>query len=106
MGVVVAVSSVLLIWGVKDFLAGRGASPETIEKIKSLVLQFDQVKSIQEISTMYLGSEKLLLNLDIEVNKSMTAEKIAEVTSLLKETLKKEVKNLTNIQIEINSRNK
>ena len=103
MGLVIAVFSIILIWGVKDFLAGKGAPPEIIQKIKNTVLQNEQVKSISEISTLYLGSEKLLLHLDIQVNKSMTATTIAELIDNLKEIIKKEVKIVSSIQIEVTS---
>ena len=103
MGIVIAISSVILIWGVKDFLSGKGASPEIIDKIRNTVLEDIHVKSITELSTLYLGSEKLLLHLDIEVNKSISAKQITEIIDQLKEKIKKEVKIVTNVQIETNT---
>ena len=102
MGLVIAVSSIFLIWGVKDFLSGKGASPEIIQQIKNTVLAFEEVKAVTEISTMYLGSEKLLLHLDIEVDNNTVAKKILDLTDDIKKTLKREVRHITNIQIEIN----
>lgn len=100
MGLIIALSSIFLIRGVKNFLAGKGAPEETLEKIKNAVLLSGEVKSIRELKTIYLGSEKLLLHLDIEIAKSMTAIKIQEVVNTLKKNIKKEVKEISFVQIE------
>ncbi len=100
MGLIIAVSSVILIWGVKDYLIGKSAIPEIEKQMKEIILEESRVRNILEFKTMYIGSEKLMLHLDIEVNKSTTAKEITEIVESLKEKLKKEFKMLTSIQIE------
>jgi len=100
MGLIIALSSIILIWGVKNFLAGKGAPEEIRNRIRKTVLLSDEVKAIRELKTIYLGSEKLLLHLDIEISESMNVRKIEEVIEMLKKNIKKEVKEISFVQIE------
>jgi len=103
MGLFIAVTSIVLIWGVKDYLAGKSASSEIEKQIRESVLQLSQVKNIVELNTMYMGSNKLLLHLDIEVNKSLTAGEIGELVEEIKKKIKKEIPEVSSIQIETKS---
>ncbi len=100
MGVIVGISSVILIWGVKGYLIGKRASAEIEQQIRNIVLGIKEVKDVVELNTMYVGSEKLLLHLDIEVNKITTAKEIDEIIDLLKEKIKKAFPVVFSIQIE------
>jgi cation diffusion facilitator family transporter len=101
MGVIIAVASIILISGVKGYLAGKSASPEIEKQIRDAVLESKQVKNVLELATMYLGSHKLLLHLDIEVSRSATAKELGELMEVLKERIKKKVPIASTIQIEV-----
>jgi cation diffusion facilitator family transporter len=101
MGVVIAISSTLLIWGVKDYLAGKRASAEIEKQIRDAALRVQQVKNILELTTMHMGTRKLLLHLDIEVDKSTTAKELGEIVDKVKRKIQKEVPGVTTIQIEV-----
>ena len=101
MGVIIAVTSIVLIWGVKGYLAGKSASTEIQKQIRDAVLEVKQVENILELSTMYLGSHKLLLHLDIEVSSSSTANELGDLVEVLKERIQKEVPVVSTIQIEV-----
>jgi divalent metal cation (Fe/Co/Zn/Cd) transporter len=75
-GAIIAIASILLIWGVKGYLAGKSASPEIEKQIRDAVMEIEEVNNIVELATMYLGTHKLLLHLDIEVGSSTTAEEL------------------------------
>lgn len=101
MGVIIAITSIVLIWGVKDYLAGKSASAEIEKQIRDAALEIKQVKNILELTTMYMGSKKLLLHIDIEVSKSTTANELGEIVDVLKKRIKKEVPIVSTIQIEV-----
>lgn len=101
MGTIIAVTSIVLIWGVKDYLAGKSASPEIEKQIRDAALEIKQVKNVLELATMYLGSHKLLLHLDIEVSSSTTAKELGEIVEVLKERIQKEVPVVSTIQVEV-----
>jgi cation diffusion facilitator family transporter len=101
MGTVIAICSIFLIWGVKDFLSGKGARPEIVEHLKKVVLESTGVNAIHELKTMYLSSNKLLVHLDIVISKSLKASDIEKLKKELKTNLKKTLKIVSAVQIEI-----
>ncbi len=101
MGVVIGISSLFLIGGVRGYLTGKSASPEIEKQIREVALEGKQVKNVVELATMYLGTHKLLLHLDIEVDGSTTAKELGEVVEELKKRIKKEVPVASTIQIEV-----
>jgi divalent metal cation (Fe/Co/Zn/Cd) transporter len=101
MGVIIAVASISLIWGVKGYLAGKSAAPEIEKQIRDAALEFKQVENVLELATMYIGSQKLLLHLDIEVSRSTTAKELGEVVEALKVRIKEKIPIVSTIQIEV-----
>ncbi len=98
-GVLIACSSVMLIAGVKDYLVGKTASPEIEKEIRKAVLQVKGVVDITEFDTMYIGSEKLLVHLDINVQQA-DQKKLVATVERIKEHVRKEVPIVYSIQIE------
>ena len=82
-------------------MAGKSASAEIEKQIRDAALEFKQVKNVLELATMYLGSQKLLLHLDIEVARSTTAKELGELVEVLKERIKEKVPIVSTIQIEL-----
>ena len=64
-GVLLAVSSIVLLVGVKEFITGRRASDDIEQKIRRAALQTDGVEAVVGLKTMMLGSENLLVNIEI-----------------------------------------
>ena len=87
--------------GVKDYLVGKTASADTEDKIKKAVLELNAIEEITELDTMYIGSEKLLVHLDVNV-KSVDPENLEQTINLIKKNIRKEVPIVYAIQIEIN----
>ena len=98
-GMLIAVSSVMLIWGVKDYLIGKTASADTEKSIRKAILKVKEVVEIIELETMYIGSEKLLVHLDINVQPA-NQEDIGQTVERIKELVRKEVPIVYSIQIE------
>ncbi|MES2430244.1 MAG: cation diffusion facilitator family transporter [Bacteroidota bacterium] len=98
-GILIAVSSVMLILGVKDYLIGKTAPPEIEKNIRKAVLEVNGVASIMELDTMYIGSEKLLVHLDIKLQQANPKD-IGKTVEKVKEHLQKEVPIVYSMQIE------
>ena len=98
-GILIAVSSLVLIWGVKDFLIGKTASPDVEESIRRAVLELKEVTNIIAIDTMYIGSEKLLVHLEIQLPKSNNSD-TDEIVEKIKNNIKKQVSIAYFVQIE------
>jgi cation diffusion facilitator family transporter len=98
-GVFAGISSLLLIKGVKDYLIGKTASVEIEQHIKKATLTVSQVVGISSINTMYIGSEKLLVLLDVHVKKGEN-EDMNKIVNSIKHVVKKAVPIIYTIQIE------
>ena len=98
-GMLIAVSSVMLIWGVKDYLTGKTASAGTEESIRKATLKVKEVAGITELKTMYIGSEKLLVHLDINVQPA-DQKNLEQTVEKIKEHIRKEVPVVYSIQVE------
>src|SRR5688572_8668679 len=99
-GVLIAFSSIVLISGVKNYLIGKRAEPGIEKKIREAALQVKQVKEIVDLDTMYLGSERLLVHLDIQIQDATSVKAIETVVENVKEQVKKAVPIAFSIQIE------
>lgn len=100
-GVLIAVSSIMLIVGVKDYIVGKTATPETEESIRKSILKLNQVDEVVDLQTMYIGSEKLLVHLDVNLQLE-NQENLEQTISIIKKHLQKELPIVYSIQIEIN----
>jgi cation diffusion facilitator family transporter len=98
-GILAAVSSLMLIWGVKDYLIGKTAPPEVELSIKQAVLGITEVDRIIALDTMYIGSEKLLVHLDVHLHHKESGDS-ADAVEKIKKTVKKAVPIVYSIQIE------
>ncbi len=99
-GILAAVSSLMLISGVKDFLIGKTASADIEKNIKEAALKITGVDSIIAMDTMYIGSEKLLVHLDIHISHS-DKDNPGDTVEKIKQSVQKAVPIVYSIQIEI-----
>ena len=99
-GLLIGFSSIVLIRGVKHYLIGKSAPPDIEKQIRQAALEVKQVTEIADIDTMYLGSEKLLIHLDIRIQHADGVKEIEAIVEKVKEHVKKEVPIAYSIQIE------
>jgi cation diffusion facilitator family transporter len=102
-GVTVAIFAVFLIMECKDFLIGRAAQPEIEGAIVASALRTNGVKAVLDLQTMYIGSERLLVNMDIEAAPGLKTKEIERLAGEIKRIVKKEVPSVHHMQIELES---
>jgi cation diffusion facilitator family transporter len=98
-GLLIAVASVLLIFGVKDYLVGKTASADTEDHIRKTTLEVREVEEIVALTTMYIGSEKLLVHLDVHL-RLVDHDDLEQTVAKIKEHIRKKVPIVYSIQIE------
>jgi len=98
-GIIAGVSSLLLIWGVKDYLIGKTASTAIEQDIRQAALNVQEVYKIEALQTMYIGSEKLLVHLNIHLKLNKGNDLVA-ITEKVKQSIQKTVPIVYSIQIE------
>lgn len=100
-GILVAVLSIFLVTEVKDVLVGRAASPETEEKIRRAATSIKEVEDVLDLRTMHLGTERLLVNLEVHVRADMTTNQIEKLLDEIKRKVKQRVPSIKHLQVEL-----
>lgn len=100
-GVAVGIGAVFLIIGIRDLLVGRSASAEIEAKIRSAAMNVDEVKDVLNIKTLHVGSEKLLVDLDVHMEAKLTTRELEKLIDKIKQEIRQEVPTVKYIQVEL-----
>ncbi len=100
-GITLALLSIFILVGAKDLLIGRSAPTETLEKIEKAVLSFEKVKTIIDLRSSILGSNKLLITLEINVQDDLTTNELEILIDGIEEKIKKNIHWTALIQVEL-----
>lgn len=100
-GILMAIFSLWLFKNVKDFIIGVSAPEETKELIKKAALDIKGVKEILDLKAIVIGSNRLLVNLEIHVYPGIVTEEIEKIIDQVKANIKKKVPSAYHIQIEL-----
>jgi len=85
-GVILAVVALWLAIESKALLIGESANPEIVASISQIVAEHHQVNRTQDVLTMHMGPNDILLNLNVDFQDSLSA---SEIESLIIELEKK-----------------
>jgi cation diffusion facilitator family transporter len=100
-GVSISLLAILLILDVKDMLVGRGVTPQTEEDIRETALAIKGVEQVIDLRTMYLGSERLLVNMALALEDNLTTDQIERLIDIIKAEIKAKVPHIHHIQVEL-----
>lgn len=100
-GTTLATLAVVLIVGIRDLIIGRSASFEVEEKIRQAAQGIQGVIQVLDLKTAHIGSEKLLVNLDVHIKDDLTTDQIEVLIDKIKAKIQNEVPTVTHIQIEL-----
>ena len=78
-GIVLAVLAFLLLMGIRDLLVGRSASAETEAKIRDAALTVPEVDKVLDLKTLHVGSEKLLVNLEVNMDNDLNTDELEKL---------------------------
>ncbi|MDX1765019.1 MAG: cation transporter, partial [bacterium] len=89
-GLILAGTAIWLAYETKGLLIGESANQEIVEGIEKVVRSFPEIEKVNEILTMHMGPQYILVNLSVEFKEPLAigdAEKtIAKIDGLIKET--------------------
>ncbi|HSX00621.1 MAG TPA: cation diffusion facilitator family transporter [Candidatus Saccharimonas sp.] len=100
-GVTVAVLAVGLIVGAKDLLVGRSAGGDIDALIRQAALEVKGVKRVLDLRTMYLGSERLLVNVEVNLAGGLETRQIEKLIDEIKQNIKRQAPIVGHIQVEL-----
>ncbi len=100
-GTTLGILAFILLMGVMDLIVGRSASSEVEGRIRLITLNTPEVRKILDLKTLHIGSEKLLVNMEVNLAEDLKTHEIENLIHKIKEEIKKEVPEVKHIQVEL-----
>lgn len=87
-GIILGVTAIFLGREVKGLLIGESANRPVVRSIRELAESFSEVRAINEILTMHVGPEFILVNISVAFRESLNASQVADVAARLDQAIK------------------
>ena len=88
-GLVLGATAAWLAYETKSLLIGESATRQTIEGIRQIVSAQPDVERVNEVLTMHMGPDFILLNLSVEFRDEATTDKLEYRITRITEQIKK-----------------
>lgn len=102
-GIVLALVAVLLAIESKGLLIGEGADPEITKEIKAYLQGDARIKRTNELLTMHLGPNDILLNASLDFVDGLSAEAVEAAISEFESSIKTKFPSIHRVFIEAQS---
>lgn len=103
-GVILALTALLLAVETKGLLIGEAASPRVNNGIRQIIADQGTTKQINELLTLHLGAREVLVNLSVDFREDMTANQVEAAISDMEHQIKSAFPEVRKVFIEAQSR--
>ena len=93
-----------LAFETKSLLIGESANIYVVNGIRKLSQSYENIEHVNEILTIHMGPEFILVNISVEFNDAATATEIEDTVSNLDAAIKNKFENVKRIFIEAEAR--
>ena len=97
---ILAVTAGLLAFECKGLLTGEGASEEVVSGIKQIINESQGIKHVNEVLTLHLGPEDVLLNVSLDFEDDLSSGEVEEAISTLEFRIKQMFPEIRRVFIE------
>ena len=104
-GLILAITAIWLAIETKGLLIGESANPEIVSGIKGLADEYDEVDHINEVLTMHMGPDYILVNLSIDFDDSVKAGKMEHIIAEMDNRIKQRWPTVKRIFVEAEAHN-
>ncbi|WP_455210680.1 cation diffusion facilitator family transporter [Kaarinaea lacus] len=105
-GLILAGTAVWLAYETKGLLIGESANKKVVEGIRTVVLNAGPVQHVNEVLTMHMGPEFILVNISVDFTDGTVAEEIEKAIDKLDWEIKQQFPNVKRVFIEAEKRKK
>jgi cation diffusion facilitator family transporter len=105
-GFILAGTALWLAFETKSLLIGESANIHVVNGIKKITRTYDKIEHVNEVLTVHMGPEFILVNISVEFRDEATATEIEDTVSQLDAEIKNEYENVKRIFIEGEARKK
>ena len=103
-GLILAGTAVWLAYETKGLLIGEAASPEEVQGIRDLANVVDGIEHVNEVLTMHMGPDYVLVNLSVDFDNDVPAGQVEETIAALDSAIKQRYPVVKRVFVEIESR--
>ncbi len=103
-GLILGGTAMWLAYETKGLLIGESANEEVVEAIREIVREHEAIKHINEVVTMHMGPEYILVNLSVDFVDDVPAENVEFAVTQLTERLKNSMPRVKRVFIEAEAR--
>jgi cation diffusion facilitator family transporter len=102
-GVILALTAVFLAFETKALLIGESARRELIDGVEQIVASAKSVRGVNELRTMHMGPQDVLLALSLDFEDDLTAAQVKETIYILEMAIKSRFPEAKRLYIEVQS---
>jgi cation diffusion facilitator family transporter len=103
-GVILSCTAMLLAYESKGLLIGEAASKDVVSGIRTILVREHDILSINEILTMHMGPEDVLLNISLDFQDNISAGDVERTITRLETSIKEKYPEVARIFIEAQNR--
>lgn len=100
-GLSTMIASILIMVDAHGLIVGRAVSPATMKRIKKAVLEVEQVNQVVDLYAIYIGSDRLLVIIEVHLKKYLSTKKIEEISDEIKSRVHQTVPAALRVQVEV-----
>lgn len=104
-GCVLGLTAFWLAIETKGLLIGEGADTETVESIRKIANEHDDIKEINEVLTLHMGPDFVLANISLRFKRDLKTGAIEDLISDMDKRIKKQHPHIKRIFIEAETMN-
>ncbi len=102
-GCILAGAAALLAYETKALLIGEAASPRVVSSVRSIAAAEQNIAHTNEILTMHVGPEDILVNLSVDFRDGVPSEAVEATISRMERQIKATHPRVTRVFIEVQS---
>ena len=99
-GLLTAAGALIVILDLRDLIVGRSPSQQVIKNIQASALSVEHVIDVLDLRAVSIGSGQILVILELHFQDGLTTDQLEQVTDSVKETVKKSVPEVSQVQVE------
>jgi cation diffusion facilitator family transporter len=103
-GLILGGTAIWLAYETHGLLIGEGANPEVLEAIREIVGRYDVIQHVNEVATMHMGPDYILVNLSVDFRSEASSDDVESVVRQLDRELKAALPRVKRVFVEAEAR--
>jgi cation diffusion facilitator family transporter len=103
-GLILGATALWLAYETKGLLIGESAEPEVVACVRDLAASHPQIEHVNEVLTMHMGPEDILVNLSVDFIDAATAAEVESAVASIERELKAKRPRVKRVFIEVEPR--